>query len=292
MSIWNKGMNNIGSFSKILKVHWNCYGVCNLGCGFCYGLFEGYPALGTSEGIEILRKVSTEGVETFVFAGGDPLLRSDLKELMSFGRELGLKIELQTNAHSLTEQKIEELFPLIDCWGFSLDSSVDEIHDSERKGRGNYQRVTNAIRILAGRKANLNVRTVVSKRTAASVHRISNILRNFDFHGKWYLLQYDPLGDEKHNRDQFEISRSSFDEVVTRITSDISFCENEFKTIAVPYAIREGIYFLIAPDGSVYNQPPAGEDYRVVGNILYDNFWTLADRLQINFELHYKRYAS
>jgi MoaA/NifB/PqqE/SkfB family radical SAM enzyme len=237
---------------RILKVHWNCYGKCNLGCGFCYGLFEGYPALGTSEGIEILSKVSKEGVKTFVFAGGDPLLRSDLTDLICFAKDLGLRIELQTNAHILTEKRIEELFPIVDCWGLSLDSSVEEIHDLERKGLGNYRRVISSIENLIIRKANLNIRTVVSKRTSASVYGISKILRDFDFSGKWYLLQYDPLGDEKHNREHFEIPRTLFDEVVAQITNDSSFCENNFKTISVPYTIREGIYFLIAPDGSVY----------------------------------------
>ncbi|MDO5373175.1 MAG: radical SAM protein [Corynebacterium glutamicum] len=91
----------------IVKVHWETWSDCNLGCAFCYRSIA--TPLTTAKAKKLLSALSWCGVNTVVFAGGDPTLRKDLPELISFAAKLLLKVEVQTNAHFLphdTEQSL------------------------------------------------------------------------------------------------------------------------------------------------------------------------------------------
>lgn len=87
---------------------------CNHACPFCYGVWHERPELAsreldTAEWRAILDECARRGVRTVQFTGGEPLLRSDLEELIDHARAVGLKTALYTNAALLTEERLLSL---------------------------------------------------------------------------------------------------------------------------------------------------------------------------------------
>jgi MoaA/NifB/PqqE/SkfB family radical SAM enzyme len=252
-------------------------------------MFAGHPPLDTRAATALIEKVAASGAKQMVFGGGDALQRKDLPQLAKVAKESGLVVEIQTNAQLLNDQRYENLQPLVNLWGLSLDSFERALHDSVRGRVGNYDRVQAAALRFQNTDARWNLRTLISKPTHATVSPIGDWLRAIGFRGIWYLLQYTPLGDEIANRHEFEITDGFFEKVAGEITR--SFQHSPFRVSATPETKRRGIYFLIAPDGSVYNHPSPGVAYEIIGNIGYHDFAELEARLQMNYHLHNERYV-
>jgi len=251
-------------------------------------MFKGHPHLDTDHALILIDRLKGH-VEEMVFGGGDPLLRKDLPTLINRAFDNDLRVEVQTNAQILTSEFVKNVKERVIRWGFSLDSCDPRVHDAIRGRLGNYKKVTEIAARLTAAGINWNLRTLVARPTLTTVEPIGEWLQSIQFRGNWYLLQYAAVGDEMHNRQHFEISDSEFRTTVEPIAKKYS--QSSFRTISVPDGDRRQIYFLIAPDGDVYNHPLPGHPYVVVGNILSNTFDDLLKKLNINFQAHYMRYG-
>ena len=276
--------------SRLEKVHWNCHGHCNLSCRFCYGMFTGHEALDTKRSLQLIDKVADAGIPHIVFTGGDPLQRTDLTQLIDHANVRGLRVEVQTNAqHPRTIALIEALRDVVSLWGLSIDSAESRIHDSVRGRPGNHLRCIQAGARLTELGLPWLLRTLISRPTVASFLGIGDWLGALGFEGVWYLLQYLPIGDESANSDEFLLTDQEFNTAAQAAIN--RYKEQSFKTVSVGEPVRRGIYFLMAPDGAVYNQPPPGEQYSIVGNIMCDDFESLERRLMIDYTRHAQRFG-
>ena len=53
---------------------------------------------------KVLENIASDGISRVRFSGGEPLLRNDLPQLVSFAKNLGLFISLNTNASLLSKE--------------------------------------------------------------------------------------------------------------------------------------------------------------------------------------------
>jgi radical SAM protein with 4Fe4S-binding SPASM domain len=88
-------------------VVWQITRSCNLNCLDCYS--DSRPRrygaeLATGEALAVIEDLAKFGVSQLQFAGGEPLLRPDLLELVSRCRELGIRPSLVTNGTFLTPE--------------------------------------------------------------------------------------------------------------------------------------------------------------------------------------------
>lgn len=283
-------MNATTAPPTLLKAHWNCHGICSCSCRFCYGMFVGHPALDEADGRRLIDRVAAGGVIDFVLGGGDPFQRKDLVRLVEHAVGSRLHVEIQTNVQvPASPALLETLEPLVTRWGLSLDSADPVIHERVRGRVGNHAKVTRAGEWLTSSGAEWNLRTLLSKPTIDSVAEIGEWLSKIRFPGKWYLLEYSPTGDERAHRTDFEIPTDLFHERAQAIVERYS--GRSFRVLPVPDEDRRGIYCLMAPDGSVYNHPPPGADYTVVGNVLDASWEELVRGLVIDYEGHEARYG-
>jgi radical SAM protein with 4Fe4S-binding SPASM domain len=93
-------------------VTWRVTRSCNLNCLNC--LYDSRPRrygseLTTAEGRALIRDLATQQVPRLVFAGGEPLLRADLVELVAYTRERGIQPSLLTNGTLLRRARAAEL---------------------------------------------------------------------------------------------------------------------------------------------------------------------------------------
>lgn len=115
---------------------------CNDTCEFC-ACWRDYPPplpgeppreegeLGAAGLEPLLRRLRREGIKTLNITGGEPLLRSDLPQILQLAKELGFQTELTTNG-ILYPERAKELRGLSEIIFFSIDHPHPEGHDQSR----------------------------------------------------------------------------------------------------------------------------------------------------------------
>ena len=86
-------------------VVWNATGACNLHCAHCPSDSRACPSsddLSTAEARAMIEDLARFGVTTLVFAGGEPLLRTDLLGLVAHACWMGLRAVLLSNGTLIT----------------------------------------------------------------------------------------------------------------------------------------------------------------------------------------------
>jgi MoaA/NifB/PqqE/SkfB family radical SAM enzyme len=273
---------NIG----IIKVHWECWSQCNLSCPFCYRT-TGSP-INTNEAHKLIRAVHTSGSKWLVFAGGDPSLRADLPGLIDFARQAGLKVEIQTNAHRLTEQFARSL-EAADLVGLSIDGPTPEVHDAFRRRPGNFDRVIGLLNRLTEKGIPVLIRTVVARTNASRVGEIANVIEGRTNVLRWSLLEFSPVGEGHTNSEIFKLDEGIFERLAAEVAQGklghlLDIYTSEKKT---------GTYTLITPTGHVYGVGGVLHDgyYPVIGSILEDHLRDLALKLPFSRRNHMLRYG-
>lgn len=116
---------------------------CNLTCRFCYASCGcskklTQPELSTDKLKSILEIIKNEiEIPSVSFTGGEPTLRADLPELVSYAKSLGLWTNVITNGTLMTESLVATLKQAgLDSVQVSLEAGVADLHDHivQKKG--------------------------------------------------------------------------------------------------------------------------------------------------------------
>jgi MoaA/NifB/PqqE/SkfB family radical SAM enzyme len=162
-----KGMLD-GQISPILRLKIN-RSLCNFHCVHCCeepymsrdlkkrtGAIDPRPQMGLDEYRELSRQADEYGIFRFVLTGGEALLDKNLDKLVDALDPLKHLVILDTNGWTFDEEKAKWFAGL---GGYkaqiSLDSMIEEEHDSFRGKKGSYKRVIKALD--ASKKANLEL---------------------------------------------------------------------------------------------------------------------------------------
>lgn len=145
---------------------------CQADCHHCSAARHKYrfrPELTTEQWKSILRQTEDLGVVNIVFTGGEPLLRRDVFELITWVRKDESNATMFTNGLLLTEQNVKKL---VDAGLFSLNVSIDspnpEFHNELRKVPRCFERALEGLR--RAREAGL----IVGISTYATPERLRN----------------------------------------------------------------------------------------------------------------------
>ena len=280
----------VNAFARVgvAKVHWECWSRCNLPCRFCYREI-GHP-LDTANARRLIEIIATSGVNQIVFAGGDPSLRGDVVELIRHAKAVGLRIEVQTNAHELPDEFQNALLGEVDLVGLSLDSSNPKIHDEFRGRDGNFERVVRLLDDLRESQIPTVVRSVVSSKNYQSISAIGKRLREYPNVRRWSLLEFTPIGVGFIHRGDYELSSETFEEVVLQAKEEAS---GIVSVDVYRNADKKGTYALVTPDGRLYGtMQPINGRYPIVGHTLTNHLSDLAGDLGFDRDKHQKRYGS
>lgn len=280
----------VNAFARIgvAKVHWECWSRCNLPCRFCYR--EVGRPLDTASARRLIEIIATSGADRIVFAGGDPSLRGDVVELIRHAKAVGLRIEVQTNAHELSDAFHNALLGEVDLVGLSLDSSDPKIHDEFRDRDGNFERVVRLLDDLRESKIPTVVRSIVSSKNCQSISAIGKRLKEYPNVRRWSLLEFTPIGAGFFHRGDYELSSETFEEVVFQAKEGVS---GTFSVDVYRNADKKGTYALVTPDGRLYGtMQPSNGRYPIVGHTLASHLSDLADALGFDRDKHQKRYGN
>jgi MoaA/NifB/PqqE/SkfB family radical SAM enzyme len=151
---------------------------CNLRCFYCYP--QVFTREITDEPLEIWKqnidKFAEMGTKIFVILGGEPLIRSDIGEIIKYARGKNTIVELITNGYYVAK-RLESL-KLLDSLCFSLDGNKSQ-NDAVR-GSGSFQKVLDAIALAKGEGINCRFHAVITKETVKSLHELCALAKELE----------------------------------------------------------------------------------------------------------------
>lgn len=132
---------------------------CNLDCAHCYNVWKNDnrpPAkeLSTAETLTLLGRLIDQGIERIAISGGEPFLRPDLEEIVSYLHGRKVNVLLLSNGTLLAEDRLTRLCRdnLVSLWELPLLSWRREIHDKLCGMSGAFDMVTSGIAELKTRE--------------------------------------------------------------------------------------------------------------------------------------------
>jgi len=134
-------------------INWNYTYSCNFCCAHCYSRAPSYPAeLLPIEYRKLACKIVESNVFRVAFGGGEPLVRKDFLDTVTFFGESGVETFFTTNGWFVDDEVAKALADApLSMVAVSLDSSSRDLHDRIRGQTGSFDHALRAIRILAGR---------------------------------------------------------------------------------------------------------------------------------------------
>ena len=123
-------------------VSWNVTNACNMYCAHCYrdAGCKAEEELSTAEAKKLLTEIARAGFKIMIFSGGEPLMRPDILELVSYASSLGLFPVFGTNGTLITREMAAKLKNAgARAMGISLDSLDAAKHDKFRSFPGGWQ---------------------------------------------------------------------------------------------------------------------------------------------------------
>ncbi|MCM8774228.1 MAG: radical SAM protein [Candidatus Omnitrophica bacterium] len=135
---------------------------CNYKCRMCDIPFQKSKELTTSQWQKVIRDAYLIGAETIVFSGGEPLLREDIFELISYVKNNSMNCCLTSNGYLIDEECASRLHNSgIDVVNISIEGPP-QIHDYLR-GRGTFDKAVFALENLRKYKIESTIATMVSR---------------------------------------------------------------------------------------------------------------------------------
>ena len=123
-------------------ISWNTTNKCNMYCKHCYrdAGDEALHELNTTEGKLLIDEIAKAGFKIMIFSGGEPLVRTDIYELVEYAAKIGLRPVLGSNGTLITAtvaQKLKDAGTM--GIGISLDSLNPKKHDDFRSHDGGWR---------------------------------------------------------------------------------------------------------------------------------------------------------
>jgi radical SAM protein with 4Fe4S-binding SPASM domain len=129
---------------------WRCTFACNSSCVHCASASKPpFPdELDTQDAMRLVDQVYDFGASWLGISGGEPLLRKDLFEIVSYAKRVGLNVSIITNGRLLNHEAFEEIVRNEVRVSVSIDGA-ERTNDLVR-GKGAYASAVSAIAKLSG----------------------------------------------------------------------------------------------------------------------------------------------
>lgn len=283
-------------------------GNCNMRCRYCFYADEldnreirSYGKMSVDTMHTIVDKAMEYGDYecTIAFQGGEPTLAGldFYRDLVAYVtahenlKKLKIHYALQTNGYLINEEWAAFLGENHFLVGVSLDG-LKEIHDRYRldaAGKGTYQRVISAIRLLEKHQVEYNILTVVTAATARNGQKIYNYFKKNHFGYQQYIECLDPIGEEPGQHEYSltpekygEFLKSMFDAWYLDMRSGTYVYNRYFENLMMIMAGQQpescnmrgvcGKQWVFEADGSVYPCDFYALDQWCLGNINKNSF--------------------
>jgi radical SAM protein with 4Fe4S-binding SPASM domain len=175
--------------------------LCNNNCKFCVQAHNRHLGNKTTEQIKQELLEARKTCSEVVFTGGEPTIRPDILELVSYAKKLGFKtIQIQTNGRMLAYKKFCERLIDAGATEFSpaLHGHIPELHDSLTRSKGSFFQTIKGIKNLRELGQFILTNTVVVKQNYRFLEQISRLLLQLKVN-QYQLAFVHPIGNAYTN---------------------------------------------------------------------------------------------
>lgn len=289
-----------------MLVSWNVTRACNLLCKHCYRDAGKKDAdeLNTKEAKGLLDELAGAGFKIIVFSGGEPLLRQDIYELISYAVKLNLRPVLGSNGTLIdlkTSQRLKDAG--LRRAGISLDSVEPEIHDNFRKIKGAWQKSVEAMRNCRQIGLEFQMHTTVTRWNFTQVEKLIDFACEMGACA-YHIFFLVPTGRGKHLSQVYLLAQEYEGLLRTILQRQKNLplelrpiCAPQFMRIAkeknIPLRFERGClaglsYCCILPNGDVHPCPYLPIE---AGNVRKDKFSAIWKSADIFLKLRSLNYA-
>lgn len=193
---------------KLIDLFWETTLNCNAKCKHCGSSckYDAYPDELTTDEIKNAFKQIANDMDArqilLNVTGGEPLVRKDLFEVMTYARSLGFQWGMTTNGILLDDENIKKCKESEMCTiSISIDGLKDT-HDEFRGVPGSYDKIIENIKKLkaANFVDHIQVTTVFNKSNIDQLEELYAIMKNLKL-DSWRLASIDPIGRANEHSD-------------------------------------------------------------------------------------------
>ncbi|KHM52385.1 putative heme d1 biosynthesis radical SAM protein NirJ2 [Anaerovibrio lipolyticus DSM 3074] len=287
-------------------VSWNVTNACNMFCDHCYreAGCKAEEELSTEEAKTLLEQIARAGFKIMIFSGGEPLIRPDILELVSYATSLGLRSVFGTNGTLITLEMAQKLKAAGAMgMGISLDSMDKKKHNEFRKFDGAWEGAVRGMRNCRAVGLPFQIHTTVMDWNNHELEAITDfaVAEGAVAHHFFFLV---PAGRAKTIEAE-SLRAEQYEETLTRIMKkqtevDIELkptCAPQFMRIAAQMGIktrfRRGClagtaYCIISPRGKVQPCAYLNMELGDVRETPFDEIWKNNEVLNTLRTLEYK----
>lgn len=237
------GTRQMCCFGVNPHVVWEATARCNLRCIHCHAR-GGEPSkneLSTNEAKDMLNSLAQiPEFRTFVFAGGEPLVREDLFELIAYARKIGFNVFGATNGTLITPEVAARLRENNVGLVIGLDATDARAHNRIRGVPGAYERVIEGIENSLAENLYVHLNLVASK---INISYVPKILSYGDEIGvvSDFVYRFMCSGRGEYISDTAELSPAEFENLIDTIYQ----CQRRISSIIVPVATPQYWAYLL-----------------------------------------------
>ncbi|MDD5145928.1 MAG: radical SAM protein [Candidatus Pacebacteria bacterium] len=175
---------------------------CNLDCKFCYNKNsfakkERIDNLDSDYIKKIINNICKSGIKIVRFTGGEPLLRKDILSLMSYAKNRGLEVRLNTNSLLINKDNAKKIADTVDNVLIPLEATSDK-EEAEITGElDSFSRKIKAIRLLKKHKTKIvRAGTVATKKNIKDLEKFFKLVLDLKL-DDWEVYRPIPTKDNK-----------------------------------------------------------------------------------------------
>jgi radical SAM protein with 4Fe4S-binding SPASM domain len=199
-----------------LVMSWNVTRECNMKCSHCYINATEKKLnneLTTQEAKKLMDQIYQVSSPLLILSGGEPLLRSDIFELIRYGTKKGLKMGLGSNGSLIDEAVAKKLKEAgIATVSISLDSNIAAQHDEFRGVTGAWEKAVQACKALRKNNVLVQVNTTLTQQNYNQIDDIMSLAENIGVEN-FHLFFLVPTGRGTKLTD---ISPEKYEEIITK----------------------------------------------------------------------------
>lgn len=174
----NERMAHADFDSAPFTIAWEVTRACAYACVHCRADAQHQRDAGelsTAEAKRLIEQLAAFGNSPIlIFTGGDPMMRTDLFELIEYATGMGLRCSLTPTATALpTQERLEKAHAAgIRRIALSLDAPRPEVHDDFRQVKGSWQRTLDILRRAHAAGLSVQVNTTVARHNVDILHEM------------------------------------------------------------------------------------------------------------------------
>lgn len=243
---------------------------CNFKCKWCFANAGPRGAKMPKDKVfELIRFFADSGLTQITFSGGEPLLYPHLREVVSFAKDFGFIVHMNTNGYLFKKQIAQELKDI----GLSqIETNIDSLdpskHDYIRGKKGSFVRAVEALRNGIETGHTCVMQTVLTKQNENEILDIFKFAQSLGVQRSRVWDMTPSEGRAKDNMDALDLRPTNYIETLKMLTefaasTGAKNIESADPLFPLDYPTRLKVTgnFCVFASGLVINVSPAGEVY-------------------------------